>query len=139
CRALLFVLNLLFVRDTPADAGLGEYDTGEDVALGEPFSLVGVLRKVFASSTMWTIAVASMMIGFVRRSVVDDWWPKYFVNVHHANATFRGFVPHRIATVGIAAAGIAGGLVFGRMFDRIFRGRRAPGVLIAFPRQVPGL
>jgi OPA family glycerol-3-phosphate transporter-like MFS transporter len=136
CIAILFVLNFLFVRDTPADAGLGEFDTGEPVTPGERSSLVTVFRKVFASSTMWTIAAASMMIGFVRRSVVDDWWPKYFVNVHHADAKFRGFLPHRVATIGIAAAGIAGGLVFGLASDRIFRGRRAPVVVIAFGGQV---
>ena len=35
---------------------------------------------------MWTIAFASVMIGFVRNSI-DDWWAKYFANVHHAQMT----------------------------------------------------
>ncbi|NOZ00338.1 MAG: MFS transporter, partial [Deltaproteobacteria bacterium] len=78
--ALLFVLNFLFVKNTPDDAGFDPMDTGDKTAdeRTQVASLGFVLRKVFASRTMWTIAVASMMIGFVRRSVVDDWFPLYF-------------------------------------------------------------
>ncbi len=132
---VLFVLNHLFVRDTPAEAGFGELDTGD----GDPATSAGrvpmaaVLRKVFASRVTWSIAVCSMMIGFVRRSVIDDWWPKYFVNVHGANArALSAFAPYEIAAWGIAIAGIAGGLIFGYLSDRAFDGRRAPVVVIGF-------
>jgi OPA family glycerol-3-phosphate transporter-like MFS transporter len=92
-----------------------------------------VVRKVFASKTMWMIALASMMIGFVRRSVVDAWWPKYFVDFFGAdNTKFATYLPYIVATWGIALAGIAGGFVFGIASDRRFGGRRAPMITLGF-------
>ncbi len=136
CIGVLLVLNFLFVRDTPEDAGFEPIDTGDADSGDDPnakSSLGAVLKRVFANPTMWTIALASMMIGFVRRSVVDAWWPKYFVNVHHANAKdLKSYVPYQIAAWGIAIAGICGGLTFGAMSDRVFGGRRAPVVVIGF-------
>jgi OPA family glycerol-3-phosphate transporter-like MFS transporter len=74
-----------------------------------------------------------MMIGFVRRSVVDAWWPKYFVDFHGADkAAFATYLPYLIATWGIALAGIAGGFVFGITSDRTFGGRRAPVITFGF-------
>lgn len=128
--AVLFALNYLFVRDTPEQAGFETLDTGDGGADdGEPgpSALKDVLKKVFASSTMWTIALGSMMIGFVRRSVVDDWWPKYFANVYPKQT-----LPPKVAAWGIAIAGIVGGLAFGWLSDKVFRGRRAPVVVIGF-------
>ncbi len=135
CITALFVASFFYVQNTPTDAGLPPLDTGDGAADDEtgPSGLRFVLTKVFANPTMWTIALASMMIGFVRRSVVDDWWPKYFVNVHHANAkALKEFLPYEIAAWGIAIAGIIGGLTFGSMSDRVFGGRRAPVVVIGF-------
>jgi OPA family glycerol-3-phosphate transporter-like MFS transporter len=79
------------------------------------------------------IAVASMMIGFVRRSVVDAWWPKYFVDFHGADkSAFATYAPYLIATWGIALAGILGGFVFGITSDKSFAGRRAPVIAFGF-------
>ncbi|MHB8418747.1 MAG: MFS transporter [Myxococcales bacterium] len=132
---LLFLGNFLFVRDTPAEAGLAAFDTGDESPgqQAEKATLGAVLRKVFGNRITWSIAACSMMIGFVRRSVVDDWWPKYFVNVHHADARgLASFAPYEVAAWGIALAGILGGLVFGYLSDHLFDGRRAPVVVAGF-------
>jgi OPA family glycerol-3-phosphate transporter-like MFS transporter len=82
---------------------------------------------------MWMIALGSMMLGFVRRSVVDAWWPKYFVDFHGIDkAHFTTSLPYIIATWGIALAGILGGFVFGIASDRTFSGRRAPVITFGF-------
>lgn len=135
CVAVLFVINYYFMENSPKDAGLGDFETGDDVEGDDskPSSLSFVLQKVFASRVMWMIALASMMIGFVRRSVVDAWWPKYFVDFHGANrALFTTYLPYLIATWGIAIAGILGGFVFGIASDRTFGGRRAPVITFGF-------
>ena len=135
CVAVLFVINYFLMHNSPKDAGLGEFETGDEVEDDEskPSSLKFVIRKVFASRVMWMIALGSMMIGFVRRSVVDAWWPKYFVDFHGANkAGFATYLPYIIATWGIALAGIAGGFVFGIASDRTFGGRRAPVIVFGF-------
>lgn len=135
CVLVLFVINYFFMYNSPKDAGLGDFNTGDEVEGDEsqPSSLTFVIKKVFASRVMWMIALGSMMIGFVRRSVVDAWWPKYFVDFYGANkSAFATYLPYVIATWGIALAGIAGGFVFGIASDRTFGGRRAPVITFGF-------
>jgi len=128
---LLFMGNLLFVAETPRDAGFDVHDTGDASGPEEEgrVRVADVLRKVFASPTMWMIAVASMMIGIVRRSVVDAWWPLYFNEVHGVGKTA---IAYQVAAWGIALLGIAGGFAFGIMSDRVYQGRRAPVVVFGF-------
>ncbi|MBN2497656.1 MAG: MFS transporter [Deltaproteobacteria bacterium] len=130
---ILFLCNLFFVVETPEEAGFEKRDTGdtasEEEEGGEKFNLMMVLKKVFTSSTMWMIAIASMMIGFVRRSVVDAWYPVYFHEVHGVAKTDLAY---QLAAWGIALLGIAGGFAFGIMSDRIYKGRRAPVVVYGF-------
>jgi OPA family glycerol-3-phosphate transporter-like MFS transporter len=133
CVAVMFFVNWRWMEDSPKDAGLGEFDTGDEVTDEGPSSLRYVLAKVFASRVTWMIAIGSMMIGFVRRSVVDAWWPKYFVDYFGADKSgFATYLPYIIATWGIALAGIAGGFIFGIASDRSFGGRRAPVILFGF-------
>ena len=132
---VLFVINFFFMFNSPKDAGVGDFETGDNPEDSDsaPPTLTFVVRKVFASKTMWMIALSSMMIGFVRRSVVDAWWPKYFVDFFGAdNTKFATYLPYIIATWGIALAGIAGGFVFGITSDRRFGGRRAPMITLGF-------
>jgi len=135
CVVVLMLENLFFMYNTPKDAGLGDFETGDEIEseADKPSSLKYVMQKVFASPVMWMIALGSMMIGFVRRSVVDAWWPKYFVDFHGADrSAFATYAPYIIATWGIALAGIAGGFIFGIASDRTFGGRRAPVITFGF-------
>jgi MFS transporter, OPA family, glycerol-3-phosphate transporter len=132
--ALFFLVNMKWMANTPKDAGLGEFDTGDDADPSDARpALKDILQRVFASPAMWTIAAGSMMLGLVRRSVVDAWWPKYFVDYFGADkAHFATYPPYIIATWGIALAGIAGGFAFGITSDRVFGGRRAPVIVFGF-------
>jgi OPA family glycerol-3-phosphate transporter-like MFS transporter len=137
CVGLLFLANWRFVFDAPTDVGLPHLDTGDASEANEPdhapVKLADVLKKVFASRAAWTIAVGSMMIGFVRRSVVDAWYPKYFVETYHVpKPELHAFAPYQVAAWGIALAGIAGGFAFGLSSDRVYQGRRAPVITFGF-------
>jgi MFS transporter, OPA family, glycerol-3-phosphate transporter len=81
--AIVAALNWWLMQDTPADAGFPGLDTDDGSTVGDeaPAPLREILAKVFKSRAAWTIAVGSMMIGFVRRSTVDGWFAKYFSNV----------------------------------------------------------
>jgi OPA family glycerol-3-phosphate transporter-like MFS transporter len=130
CVALLGVAVLLFVRETPEDAGFQEIETG-DAVIGDPGKKVrvrDVLHKIFTSRTMWMIALASVMIGFVRRSVVDSWWPVYLKENFGAHFTTL----QQATAWGIAVSGIIGGFVLGPLSDKAFQSRRAPVVVIGF-------
>lgn len=99
--ALLIVLNWKLVEDSPAAAGLGELDTGDESAEEKdaPVSLGFILKKVFTSRAAWIIALSSMMIGFVRNGV-DDWWAKYFINVQGAAAMqSKKMIPYNIGAL----------------------------------------
>lgn len=134
CVAVFFVVNALVMRDSPRDAGLGSFDTGDAQDQDDrPAPLAEVVRRIFASRATWTLALGSMMIGFVRRSTIDAWWPLYFTEVHGADKShFATYAPYLIATWGIALAGIAGGFAFGIASDRRFGGRRAPVITMGF-------
>ncbi len=134
---VLFLLNWRFMADAPEDVGFAALDTGDEPAHAEGAEahagLVEVIKKVFASRAAWTIAFSSMMIGFVRRSVVDAWYPKYFVETYAVPKSALGsFAPYQLAAWGIAICGIAGGFAFGLSSDRIYRGRRAPVITYGF-------
>jgi MFS transporter, OPA family, glycerol-3-phosphate transporter len=129
--AVFGVLTLLFVVDKPEEAGYAAFDTG-DAGSGEPDRKVTVgevARKIFTSRVMWMIAIASVMLGFVRRSIVDAWWPIYFLEVHHVGRTD---LIYQFTAWGIAVFGILGGFVLGPLSDRVFDARRAPVVVIGF-------
>lgn len=127
---LLFVLTIFFVRDTPEKAGYPAFDTGDGSTLTEEKVKIGeVLKKVFGSKIMWMIAIGSMMIGFVRRSVVDAWWPVYYKEMQGLTGTS---IAPQLTAWGIAIMGIIGGFVFGISSDRVFGGRRAPVITLGF-------
>jgi OPA family glycerol-3-phosphate transporter-like MFS transporter len=133
--AVLLVLNHFLMENTPADVGFQELDTGDGSAVGDekPAPLGDVLRKVFASRAAWTIAIGSTMIGFVRRSAVDAWYPKYFADNWLPKGTpLSDYMPYEVAAWGIAILGIAGGFAFGIASDRVFSTRRAPVITIGF-------
>ena len=136
CVGILFFVNFFMMNNTPKDAGYGDMDTGDGSGAddGQPPSLAFVLKKVFANQATWTIAATSMMIGMVRRSTIDSWYPKYFKEMYlpadvHSVASFA---PYQTAAWGIALLGIAGGFAFGIASDRVYNGRRAPVITYAF-------
>jgi OPA family glycerol-3-phosphate transporter-like MFS transporter len=88
-----------------------------------------IAKKILTNRTMWTIALASVMIGFVRRSVVDSWWPTYFKEIHHVSGNDTLY---QATAWGIGLLGIAGGFTLGPLSDRAFQTRRAPVVVIGF-------
>lgn len=129
--AIFGILTLLFVRETPEDAGFPEVDTGDAVIKTDSgkVTVKDVAIKIFTSRVMWMIAISSVMIGFVRRSVVDSWWPLYFKEVYGAG---NDTVMYQAVAWGIAIMGIAGGFVLGPLSDKMFQSRRAPVVVMGF-------
>jgi OPA family glycerol-3-phosphate transporter-like MFS transporter len=132
---VMFFVVLRFVKNTPVDAGFPAADAGDGAGVddGKPMKLADVLRKVFASRAAWVIAGASMMVGIVRRSVVDAWYPKFFTETFSVpKGELGSFAPYQVAAWGIALFGIGGGFAFGFSSDRIYGGRRAPVITYGF-------
>ncbi len=133
----MWVVLYYFVENSPVDAGLGEFDTGDETPeeARDQATLGFVVRKVFARRAPWIIAFSSMCIGMVRNSV-DHWFTAFLTVEFHVSA--RGlstFAPYKFAAVAMPIAAILGGLAAGNASDRIFGSRRAPVICLAFVGQ----
>ena len=136
---LLFILNLFLVEDSPAKAGLGEYDTGDETTedAARPATLGFVLRKVFATPVAWVIAGASFCTGIVRQGILDQWSILYFKEVYGLapNAAIVQLLQAWLIPVLSVCAGLAAGIIS----DRVFGARRGPVICIAFGGQILAL
>jgi MFS transporter, OPA family, glycerol-3-phosphate transporter len=131
--AVMFVVNFLLVASTPEDVGYQFHtadETKEEAA--QPATIGFILKKVFASPAMWTIAFSSMCIGMVRNSV-DQFWTGYYASVFHvASADTTKHLSYNVISFGTPVAAVLGGIVAGNLSDRVFGSRRAPVIFFAF-------
>jgi len=136
---LLLILNSFLVEDSPAKAGLGEYDTGDETAedAARPATLGFVLRKVFATPVAWVIAGASFCTGIVRQGILDQWSILYFKEVH--NLAPSAAVVQLLQAWMIPIVSVVAGLAAGFLSDRVFGARRGPVICIAFAGQTVAL
>ncbi len=122
--SVIAVALLVFVRDTPEQCGFSNMFAGEadhaDTDVREDLRVV--FKLIVTNHLVWIIAVAYACTGAVRQSV-DQWFPRYFQEVHHLEMTgsqfqWLGFM--------IPAAASAGSMLSGWVSDRFFQSRRAP-------------
>jgi len=120
--AVFVVLDYIWVRDTPGQAGFENFDPG-DARVGEDGPKLGVwamFRLMFSTRVILIISFIEFCSGFLRQSIMQ-YMPFY------AKQTGRGgeFVFEHWG-VFICCAGILGGMVAGIISDRIFESRRGP-------------
>jgi len=151
---VFFVLSFLFVRDTPGDAGMVDFDVA-DASSGETGpreGAIAVLWRMVSHRILLVIAFISLCSGFLRNGILK--WARTFaagVTVDHGGEPLRrlealvGRAPHGAPTLkdsyvfthwGMVAciAGITGGMFAGILSDHFFKSRRPPvsTVLFAF-------
>ena len=122
--SLMAVVLALVVKDTPEEAGFagvhaGEADHSDTDVHGE---IATVFKRIVGNPLVWIIALAYACTGAVRQCI-DQWFPRYFQEVHHlelSSARFQwlGFLIPFVAS--------SGSLISGIISDRFFQGRRAP-------------
>ncbi|MCC6746991.1 MAG: MFS transporter [Deltaproteobacteria bacterium] len=116
-----FLSTLAFVRDTPGEAGLGDFDTGSSDEFdhrGETPSVVSVMRRLLTHRIVLTIALIEFCTGVLRNGVMY-WFPSW------AKQSGMPQVREWLG-VGLFAAGVLGGLAAGWVSDRVFDSRRPP-------------
>jgi OPA family glycerol-3-phosphate transporter-like MFS transporter len=134
--AVMLLLTVLVVRDSPSDAGLDEFDP-MDATSGdtEEITLRYVARKVFTNPIAITIAAAEFCTGLVRKGF-EEWFPRYMQEAHHLALDNPIFQRGALA---IVLAGIVGAFIAGTMSDWVFKSRRAPVAFIGYVLQVLSL
>ncbi|MFI5348312.1 MAG: MFS transporter [Elusimicrobiota bacterium] len=125
--AVVATLDYFFVTDRPEDAGYPAVIPDEDAAKRVKPTTGQLIKGVLTNRNVLIFALASIMIGFVRRSIVDAWWPLYLKEVLGVSGTS---LIAQATPWGIAVCGILGGFAIGPISDRL--GRRAPAISAGF-------
>lgn len=130
------ILTYFIVKDSPKDAGLGEFDP-QDATSGdtETITLKYVAKKVFTNPIAITIAAAEFCTGLVRKGF-EEWFPRYMQETQ--NLTLDNPIFQRNAFA-IVLAGIAGAFIAGFMSDKVFASRRPPVAFIGYVIQIIAL
>ena len=133
---IMFLVDLVMVRDRPSDAGYQDFDTG-DASAGDdtPVNWSYLVQKVFTHPVVVTIAAAEFCTGFVRQGLLL-YFTEYLKEVHHVDP---GSTLFWWAGTGVTLGGIAGGLLCGWLSDRLFHSRRPPVAFVFYIGQIVAL
>jgi OPA family glycerol-3-phosphate transporter-like MFS transporter len=121
------MLDIWLIKDTPEEAGFPHLDTC-DASSGQmhiEFSVVDLLKKIFASRLMLLIAVVELTSGVFRYSMTE-WYRSFAQENHPEAATF--FLKHWGLL--LCLFGVAGGFAGGIISDKFFQSRRGPPAAI---------
>ena len=134
--AVMFVVDLVLVKDKPSQAGFTDFDTGDatskDADKDKPVNFGYLVRRVFSNPVILTIIAAEFCTGFVRQGVML-WFVPFLKEVHHIE---HGATLFTVASTGITVGGILGGLLCGFLSDRVFGSRRPPVAFIFYIGQI---
>lgn len=129
---LIAVVAYILIRDTPQSVGLpnieeyrNDYPTTYNESQEKEFSVKQIfIDYVLTNKLLWLVAFANAFIYLVRYGVLD-WAPLYLTNVKESSTVGGSF-----GVFSYEIAGIAGTLLCGWMSDKLFKGRRAPAIIL---------
>ncbi|AQW84481.1 phosphoglycerate transporter protein PgtP [Campylobacter pinnipediorum] len=128
---VLAFICFYFMKDTPESEGLPSVEEykGEKhiqkVAGAHELSASDIFFKyVLNNKFLWSIAIANAFVYFIRYGIID-WAPTYLKEVKHFS-----FDKQSWAYFLYEYAGIFGMLASGYMSDKVFKGHRAPPMLL---------
>lgn len=139
---LLFwwLLDLFILRDSPGQAGLQDFDTG-DASSGESseaLAMKEIFRRIFTNRVIITVGLIEFCTGVLRNGVMQ-WFPIYSKEQITADPSMAASWTYWLNNWGLIQmlAGAGGGMLAGWMSDHLFGSRRGPvagifyGVLLA--------
>lgn len=125
-------IGYMLVRDTPQSCGLpsieeyrNDYPPTYDKSQEEEFTTKQIFFDyILRNKFLWLIACANAFVYLVRYGVLD-WAPLYLTEMkgHSDEGGSIGYFFYEVA-------GIAGTLLCGWMSDKLFKGRRAPAMIL---------
>ena len=120
--ALFFGLSFLWVRDTPGDAGLVDFDV-EDASSGESGQAdraIVIIKRMVTNKVIMVIALISLCSGFIRQGILK-WYHTFAAGVGAANS----YIDKHWGMTS-CVAGMLGGMLAGVVSDHLFHSRRPP-------------
>ena len=132
--AVFWVLDFLIVRNSPAEAGQGEFNTG-DATSGDDGPRLGagkVFKMMLTNPIILTIAGVEFCSGFLRQAIMQ-WYGSFAKQTDAVLGLKSSFVNENWGLM-LFGAGVLGGMLAGTISDHVFQSRRGPvaGVLYGF-------
>ncbi len=126
---VFFVLDVLFGRNTPGEAGFQDFDTQDATEAGPRLGTIAVFKLMLRSPIIMTIACIEFCSGFLRQAIMQ--WYQTFAKQTDAVLHLKGSFVNTNWGMLLCCAGILGGVVAGILSDHFFNSRRGPvaGVL----------
>jgi OPA family glycerol-3-phosphate transporter-like MFS transporter len=117
-----FILSYLMVRDSPAEAGLQDFETGEARLTdpGKPLTALQVGALMFRNPIIVTIAMVEFCSGFLRNAIMQ-----WYIIFSKQTGNMGSFIASNWGLV-LCCAGILGGVFAGTISDKMFQSRRGP-------------
>ncbi len=146
---IFWVIDWFVVRNTPGEAGLTDFHTGDASAGddGPRLGAVAVFKLMLRNPVILTIAGIEFCSGFLRQAIMQ-WFRTFAKQTDAALGLKSSFVYDNWGLL-LCAAGILGGVVAGIISDHLFQSRRGPvagflygvmlvcSVVLAFTYQTP--
>ncbi len=124
--AIFWCIDLAIVKNTPGEAGLTDFHTGDASAGddGERLPVLDVFKMMFRNPVIVTIACVEFCSGFLRQAIMQ-WFRSYAKQTDVALGLKDSFVYENWGML-LCCAGIMGGVFAGLLSDRVFQSRRGP-------------
>ena len=128
---IFWFLDFLTVRNSPAEAGQGEFNTGDATSGDDSPRLPArvVFKKMFTNPIILTIAGVEFCSGFLRQAIMQ-WYGSFAKQTDAVLGLKSSFVNENWGLM-LFGAGVLGGMLAGTISDHVFQSRRGPvaGVL----------
>jgi len=135
---LMWVITLLWVKDTPGEAGHQDFDSG-DVSSGDNSPQLGVIQVItlmLRNPIVMTIACVEFCSGFLRQAIMQ-WFKTFAKHTDGELGNLSGFVYPNWGLL-LCIAGILGGMLAGVISDHLFQSRRGPVASILYGGMLAG-
>jgi len=123
---IFWLIDFGVVRDSPAQAGLVDFNTG-DATSGDHSPRLGafvVFKKMFSNPIIMTIAGVEFCSGFLRQAIMQ-WYGSFAKQTDAILGLKSSFVNENWGLL-LCVAGITGGVIAGTISDHLFQSRRGP-------------
>jgi OPA family glycerol-3-phosphate transporter-like MFS transporter len=136
---VFFAIDAAVVRNTPAEAGLEDFDpedasSGDDG--GERLPVVEIFRRMLSNPIIVTIALIEFCSGFLRQAIMQ-WYRTFAKQTDDALGLADTFVYDNWGML-LCCAGILGGVFAGTISDHLFHSRRGPVAFVLYAIMLVG-
>ena len=130
--AVFWVLDQIFVRDTPGQAGQRDFNTGDASSndTGPQLGAVAVFKMMLRNPIVMTIAAVEFCSGFLRQAIMQ--WFRTFAKQTDAVLGLKDSFVYDNWGLLLCVAGILGGVVAGVISDHVFGSRRGPVAVLLY-------